>query len=129
MMAGTYRLELKSPGYWPRAVAVEAGASDLRLWMARRSTLQVRLLTPEGEPLANERVDFLHVQLNANSQYWIASGLVEPENLTKNSEGLLSVEGLPEGSYRFTGRDGNWSGQAELSWPAGDCAEVQLAGS
>lgn len=126
MMTGTYRLELNSPGYWPRAVAVEAGARDLRLWMARRSALRVRLLTPDGSPLVNEPVSFLHVELNAGSDYWIARGLLESSALTSGGDGSITIDGLPEGTYRFSARDGGWSGEAEQLFTAGAAVDVQL---
>lgn len=127
LMEGGYRLEFTLPGYWPRAVSVEPDYGDLTLWLARRSNLNLELLAPDGTPFANEAVSLHHAELNAGSEYWVASGHLESASLTTDAEGVLSIGDLPEGTYRIVAEEHGLSGEAVIGAPSNSRTSVQLA--
>ena len=127
---GAFLVRIDQLDYWPLERTLPTGTSEpLALELHRRATL-VFAAESAGQPVASARVELHHVELEQDAERWLADErLVLPRGLTSDADGLLTLPGIPRGTYRWscTSPEGTTlAGECELAGGSEKRVEVRF---
>lgn len=110
---GSYWVRATKTGFWPVVLELEArpaGSPPQELTLRGLGDLRLAARDAGGAPVAGLAVSLFSLALGEEVAGWVADGLVAAPagGLRTGPDGVLELEGLPEGAYRW-----------ELATPAG----------
>jgi hypothetical protein len=100
---GEYSLETSSPGYWPGSVVfrAEQDAPERTLQAFRLASAELTLVNSSGARVSGVDVDLAHREFTVNVEQWMAQNLVPTRSLRSDSAGVVRVDGVPNGDFRW----------------------------
>jgi hypothetical protein len=119
--AGHYRIVCRRADCWTTVVERDLAAGEnveLEVAMRRLADLELRVLDPNGLPVAGAYVTLTSVELGEEVNAWLRDGRVRGASETRTGpSGKLRLEGLPRGAYAWSvsHANGPLSGTFELS--------------
>ena len=102
--AGNYRLLASHPHCWPLLfeAAASPGGVATEVQLRRLGNLELRASDESGAPLAGVEFKLQGDWESGDVAQWIANGRVEASGQRTDARGLLRLEGLPHGEYRWS---------------------------
>jgi hypothetical protein len=129
--AQEYEVRVSEPGHWPTRARVTPTPTGTRLDMQVRRLGGARLYASRvGTPYRNKVLGLRSVEFDVDVLDWLAAGKVQASSgkLETDGDGKLSVDGLPNGTYRWSAE--NSSGETvtgEFTVPPRATASVTVA--
>lgn len=116
---GTYRLACSRSDCWPVEVTISLADGERierTLAMRRLADLELTLRRADGIPIGGTDVSLRSLEFGVDVAEWLGAGRVtSASGLRTDGLGVLSVEGLPRGSYEWSvGGEATASGTFEL---------------
>jgi 5-hydroxyisourate hydrolase-like protein (transthyretin family) len=102
--AGEYMLEVCTAGYWSEAVMVSAEkeGAERTLRAYRLASAELTLVNSAGARVSGVDIELAHREFNVDVAQWMASGRVPSGSLRSDSHGVIRVDGVPNGEFRWS---------------------------
>ena len=103
---GTYQMQVAHPGIWPVVVPVHAlrEAPDEIVQLRRLGALELVVRNAAGANIVDSEVALRSLEFGIDVGEWLSAGRVSSatQTLRTNGQGVLRVNGLPRGEYRWS---------------------------
>jgi hypothetical protein len=100
---GLYHLRATRADCWTTDFQAEAGLDEGRkaIEMRRLGDLEFELSSPGDQPVTGQSLRLTSLEFEVEVAEWIRTERVRSKGLTSNALGLIEVQRLPRGSYRW----------------------------